>query len=237
MTNHQSNIIFYTILSLIITGVIIQIIHPEFYENLSKSKQERSIIEAMKKGDHNQALVSYQQLIEKRINNDNANNAETAAMYEDMAKLYSLTGNKTEEKNHYLKSLNIKQQLHNNDLFAFANTYFQLGMLAESDQQYDQAQRYYEQALSKRLGDITDKKNEGDGFSESMRKSRLEYIRLNNEGTIDTYKKLAAIHAIKKEYTTAKSYYKDALAASKVTFGEDNPKTLEIENLLNGLSR
>lgn len=111
MTNRQSNIIFYSIISIIIYALIIHFSYPEFFENFSKSKEELSIGEAMNKGEHKKALDIYQQLVEERISDDNENSVKTAAMYEDMAKLYFLLGNNSEEKNYYLKSLNIKKQL------------------------------------------------------------------------------------------------------------------------------
>ena len=66
-----------------------------------------------------------------------------------------------------------------------------------------------------------------------MHKSRLNHLRLNNEGTIATLKKLAAMHIIKNENAIAKAYYEKALAASKVTFGENDNRTLEIVDLVN----
>ena len=98
MTNRQSNIIFYSIISLIIYALIINYTNPEFFENFTKSKKELSIKEAMNKGEHKRALTLYQQIVEDRISDDNENSVETALMYEEMAKLYSSLGNKVEEK-------------------------------------------------------------------------------------------------------------------------------------------
>ena len=41
------------------------------------------------------------------------------------------------------------------------------------------------------------------------------------------------MHIIKKEYAIAKTYYEKALTASKLVFGEDDSKTLEILDLVN----
>ena len=233
MTPRQSNIIFYTVISFIVTAVAIQVVSPDFYANLGKNKEELLLKEALNKGDHNQALKSYQILVEERINDGNELSAETAEMIENMAKLYSSLGNKAEEKNHYLKSLHIKEQLDKNDMYAFANTYYQLGVLAEEEQQYDQALAHYENALLTRLGDPTETIDEDDGFTNSMHKSRLQHIRLNNERTIETFKKLAAMHITRNEYAIARTYYERALSASKLAFGEEDNKTLEIVDLMN----
>lgn len=235
MTNHQSNIIFYTVISLIITALVIQVIDPDFYENVGKNKEELLLKDALKNEDHHQALTSYQKLVDKSIVNGKEINAETAGMYEGIAKLHSLLGNAAEEKNHYLKSLNIREQLPKNDVLSFANTYYQLGVLAEENQLYDQALAYFQKALYKRLGDTLETGNGDDGFTNRMLKTRLKKSRLNNEGTIATFKKLAAMHIIKKEYSIAKTYYERALSASKLTFGENDNQTLEIENLMDQL--
>lgn len=236
MTNRQSNIIFYSVISVIIYALILNYFSPETFENFSKSKQELSIQEAMDKGEYNKALSLYQELIEEKISNDSENSVETAAMYEEMANLYLFQGNKVEEKNHYLKSLNIKERLKKIDLFGFANTYEKLGLLAEEDKQYDQAQIYYEKSLLQRLGNKKEDKKEDKGVITGMHQARLDYVRLNNEATIATFKKLAAIHNIKKEYAIAKNYYQKALTASKLTFGEDDDKTLEITHLMKRLA-
>ena len=76
---------------------------------------------------------------------------------------------------------------------------------------------------------------EGGGYTSTMLKSQIKHKRLNNEGTIAIFKKLAAMHIIKKEYAIAKTYYEKALTASKLVFGEDDNKTLEIMGLMNQL--
>jgi tetratricopeptide (TPR) repeat protein len=235
MTPRQSNIIFYTVISFIVTAIIIDATNPDFFGDFAKSKEELLLKEAVNKEDHNQALTSYQILIEERIGDGNEIDTETAVMYEDMANSYASLGNKVEAKNHYLKSLNIKKQLARNNLYAFSNTYYQLGVLAEEEQQTDQALEYFEKALFEMLGDTTETEEEDGGFSSSMLKSRLKHVRLNNEGTIDIFKKLAAMHIIKREYAIAKTYYEKALTASKLVYGEDDNKTLEIMNLINQL--
>ena len=235
MTPRQSNIIFYTVISFIVTALIINASNPDFFDDIMKSEEELLLKEAINKGDHYQALASYQVLIDERISNGNEIDTETAIMYEDMANLYISLGNKVEAKNHYLKSLNIKKQLSKNNLFAFSNTYYQLGVLAEEEQQTDQALMYFERALFEMLGDPSETEEEDGGYTSTMLKFRLKHIRLNNEGTIATFKKLAAMHIIKKEYAIAKTYYERALTASKLVFGEDDKKTLEIMELLNQL--
>ena len=190
MTNRQSNIIFYSVISLIIYALIINFAYPEFFENFSKSKEELSIQEAMKNGEHKKALSIYQQLIAERINDGDETTAETAAMYESMADLNYKLGNRAEEKSHYLKSLNIKKNLKKNDMYGFAKTYYKLGLITEEEKQYDQAQTYFEESLSIRLGNKGDEKDRGKpeetGMIEGMHESRLSYIRLNNEETITT---------------------------------------------------
>jgi tetratricopeptide (TPR) repeat protein len=236
MTPRQSNIIFYTFLSFVATALIIDATAPEFFSDFAKTKEELLLKEALNKGDHNRALTSYQFLIEERISDGNEIDTETAIMYEDMAKSYALLGNKVEAKNHYLKSLNIKKQLAKNNLFAFSNTYYQLGVLAEEEQQTDQALMYFEKALFEILGDTTETEEERGGYMSTMLKSQIKHGRLNHESTIAIFKKLAAMHIIKKEYAIAKTYYEKALTASKVVFGEDDKKTLDIMGLMNQLN-
>ncbi len=69
-----------------------------------------------------------------------------------------------------------------------------------------------------------------------MHQSRLSYIRLNNEATIATFIKLAIIHSIKEDDDIAKKYYVKALAASKITFGEEANQTLAIMESIKQLS-
>ncbi len=237
MTPRQSNIIFYTFLSFVATAIIVDKAAPDFFGDIAKSREELLLKEALNKGNHNQALTSYQFLIEERISDGNEIDTETAVMYEDMAKSYALLGNKGEAKNHYLKSLNIKKRLVKNNLYAFSNTYYQLGVLAEEEQQTDQALMYFEKALFEMLGDTTEteKEEETGGYTSTMLKAQNKHRRLNNERTITIFKKLAAMHIIKKEYAIAKTYYEKALTASKLTFGEDDNKTLEIMGLINQL--
>ncbi len=238
MTPRQSNIIFYTFLSFVATAIIVDKAAPDFFGDIAKSREELLLKEALNKGNHNQALTSYQLLIEERISDGNEIDTETAVMYEDMAKSYVLLGNKGEAKNHYLKSLNIKKRLVKNNLYAFSNTYYQLGVLAEEEQQTDQALMYFEKALFEMLGDTTETETEEEtgGYTSTMLKAQNKHRRLNNERTITIFKKLAAMHIIKKEYAIAKTYYEKALTASKLTFGEDDNKTLEIMGLMNQLN-
>ena len=236
MTNRQSNIIFYSVISVIIYVVIVNNFYPEFFEDFSKSKQELAIKEAVSKGEHNQALVIYQQLVDESIGSGSENSPETANLYQEMAKLYALLGNKAEEKNHYLKSLNVQQQLKDPKVFNFATTYTKLGALAEAEQQYDQAQAYYEQSLSKMLGDSQEKSAGDDGLFVGLQSAQEGYTRLNNEWTIAAIKRLGNIHYLKKEYAPAKKYYERALMASQLTFGEDDAKTLELKGLMTRLA-
>lgn len=236
MTPRQSNIIFYTCISFIVTAIIIDKANPDFFGDMGKSKEELLLKEAVNKGDHNQALTSYQLLIEERISNGNQIATETAIMYEDMAKSYALLGNKVEAKNHYLKSVDIKKQLVENNTIAFSNTYYQLGVLAEEERQTDQALMYFEKALFLMLGDTTEAEEESAGFTDTLLKAQFEYGRLNNERTIAIFNKLAAMHIINKEYAIAKTYYEKALTASKLVFGEDDSNTLEIMGLMNQLN-
>ena len=230
MTNRQSNIIFYSVISLIIFAVILNYTNPEIFENLTKSKKEISIEEAIDKGEYKAALNIYQQLADGKIRDNDENTIETATIYQDIANLYSLLGNKDEEINYYLKALNIKKQLTEVDVYGIVRIYDKLGSLAEEDKQFDQAQMYYEKSLEGKLGTA---REEDDGLFVGMMNTRTKYLRLNNEETIATFKKLGEIHNIKAEYSIAKKYYEKALAASKLTFGEDDVKTLEIMNLMN----
>ena len=235
MTNRQSNIIFYSVISLIIYALFIHYAYPDFFENFTKSKEELSIKDAINNGEHAIALSMYQQLVKTKLNDNGSgeNNAEVAVIYEEMANLHSLLGNKNDEKDYYLKSVNLKEQLKKTEIIGIVTLYDKLGSLAEKDKQYDEAQMYYEKSLSKKLGSNVDK---DDGLFVGMQHTREQYLRLNNEMTIDTFKKLAEIHDIKREYDISKTYYEKALKASKLTFGEDHVKTLELMNLMNRLA-
>ena len=231
MTNRQSNIIFYGVIAMILYGLVINHLYPDFFGDLGRSKEELSIKEAVAQGDHQRALTTYQKLVAERVSGNEENTIETADMYEEMAKLNALLGKKTEEKNDYSKSLEIKKQLKKVNPYSFANTYFKLGTLAEEAQQYEQAQQYYEQSLETRLGNIK-KLGEDEGVFEGLQNTQLRYKRLNNEGTIAIFKRLGALHAFKNEDRVAKKYYERALAASKLTFGEDDSRTLEMMDLI-----
>jgi len=233
MTNRQSNIIFYSIISIIIYAIIINYAYPDFFDDFTKSKEEILIKEAVDNKEHNKALTIYQQLIEKRISDGSENTSETAAMYQDMASLYLAVGNKEEEKNYYLKSLKVQEQLDQSDLGSLVSNYDKLGKIAEEEKEYAQAQMYFEKSLAIKIGNT---KEEDEGLFVGMQNTRQRYLRLNNEQTIVTLKKLANIHNIKKEYAIAKTYYEKALTASKLTFGEDDSKTLEIMNLMNRIT-
>lgn len=235
MTNRQSNMIFYGVIATIIYGLIVNHFYPDFFDNLSKSKEELAIKEAVAQGEHSKALSVYQELVRHRINDGDENTIETADIYEKMASLHTLAGNKTEEKNYYLKSLAIKKQLKKINPYSLANTYFKLGSITEEEKQYDQAQQYYEQSLSTRLGEA--RQVDDEGMFEGLQNAQQQYKRLNNAGTIDIFKKLGALHVMKNEHSTAKGYYERALEASKLTFGEDDVKTLEAMDLIKQLPR
>lgn len=142
---------------------------------MSKSKEELAIKEAVVQGNHNKALSIYQTLVDQRISDSNEFTIGTANMYEAMASLHALAGNKAEEKAHYLKSLDIKKQLKKVSPYSLAHTYFKLGTIAEAEQQYDQAQHYYEQSLSTKLVDI--KPDDEEGFFEGMTNQANRQIR------------------------------------------------------------
>jgi len=233
MTNRQSNIIFYSIISLIIYALFIHYTYPDFFENFTKSKEELSIKEAINNGEHTKALSMYQLLLDENSENKNKDDTEVASIYEEMANLHSLLGNKAEEKKYYLESITLKEQLKKPDILSIVTIYDKLGSLAEKEKQYDEAQKYYEKSLSHKLGNTTET---DEGLFVGMQQSREQYLRLNNEMTIATMKKLGEIHDIKREYDISKTYYEKALAASKLTFGEDDPKTLDLMNLMNRLA-
>ena len=233
MTTRQSNIIFYGVIAMVIYGLIVNHFYPEFFENLTKSDQEISVKEAVAEGRHQDALVIYKQLAEKKVSDGDEVTIETADMYDAMAKSFHQVGNLAEEKNYYLKSLTIKKQIKNINLYSLADTYFELGTIAEQGKQYDEAISYYEQALSTRLGKTQTGGDEG--IFEGLQNAQQRYKRLNNEGTITMLKRLASVHTVLKEYDTAKQYLEKALAASNLTFGEDDTKTIEIRDLLRSI--
>ena len=99
MTPRQSNIIFYTVHFICRYRDNNRKDHdPGFFDDFTKSKEELLLKEAVNKGDHNQALTSYQILLKERISDGNEIDAETAIMYEDMAKSYALLGNNSRSK-------------------------------------------------------------------------------------------------------------------------------------------
>ena len=111
MTNRQSNIIFYGVIATVICGLIVSNLYPDFFGDMSKSEEQLAIKEAVVQGQHNKAISIYQTLVDQRISDSNEFTIGTANMYEAMANLHALAGNKAEEKAHYLKSLDIKKQL------------------------------------------------------------------------------------------------------------------------------
>lgn len=232
MTNRQSNIIFYSVISIIIYVVIVNNFYPDFFEDFSKSKVELSIEEAKSKGEHRKALTLYQKLVEEKISGGEAASAETADIYAAMANLHLLQGNKAEAKNDYLKALDIREQSNTKKISSIVIIYNKLGSIAQGEGKYDQAQLYYEKSLAKMLGNSQVRKEGDEGVFEGLQNAQEGYKRLNNEWTITAFKKLGEIHQIKKEYLTAKNYYEKALAASKLTFGEDDVKTLEIIEIM-----
>ena len=232
MTNRQSNIIFYCVISIIVYVIIVNNFYPDFFEDFTKSKTELSIKEAESKGEHSKALMMYQDLVREKVSGGEEASPETADIYEAMANLHLLQGNKAEAKNHYLKALGIREQSNTKKISNIITTYNKLGSIAQGEEQYDEAQMYYEKSLAKMLGN-SQVRNEGDeGVFEGLQNAQEGYKRLNNEWTITAFKKLGEIHQIKKEYPIAKEYYDKALAASKLTFGEDDVKTQEIIGIM-----
>lgn len=230
MTTRQSNIIFYSIISLIISAIIIHYIVPDLFSDFSKSKEELTIQAAIDSKEYERALSLYQ-LKEKGINTSNENSADVATMYKEIAQLHEVLANKKKEKEYLLKYLSIHEKLKKTDTLSnIIKIYDRLGLLEENEEQYDEAQFFYEKSLSIKLGTSEEK---DDGLFMGMQNSRERYLRLNNEQTITTLKKLGEIHTIKREYLTAKKYYERALNASKLTFGEDDSKTVEIMKLMN----
>ncbi|MEM5528620.1 tetratricopeptide repeat protein [Gammaproteobacteria bacterium AS21] len=232
MTNRQSNIIFYAVISLIMSALLINMFAPEVIQQATDSKEQITIRKSLQEGEYQTALANYETLVNSELEN-NKNTIELANLYEEIAQVQRQLGNSVEENNYYLKSLAIKKSLKKIDIFSLAKTYYQLGIIAEQSEQLNQAQNYFEKALTTRLGVIVDLKEEDLGMFDGMQQSRLQYQRLNNEGTIANYLKLANIHKLKEQQAIAKEYYDKALAASILTFGEDDKRTLDLKN--NGL--
>ena len=67
MTNRQSNIIFYCVISIIVYVIIVNNFYPDFFEDFTKSKTELSIKEAESKGEHSKALMMYQDLVREKV--------------------------------------------------------------------------------------------------------------------------------------------------------------------------
>jgi len=230
MTNRQSNIIFYAILSLILSALIINALNPELIQQVTDSDEELAINDAIKAGDHQRALANYQTLIKKTQQHNN-NSIELAKLY-DSAALISQQQLKdfTLANDYYLQSLAIKQNLPKVDIYSLAHTYFQLGVLAQNQQQLEQAQEYYEKALTTRLGTIIDLKDEELGMFDGMQQSRLQYQRKHNEGTIANYLKLAETHQLMQQQAIADDYFNKALEASIEVFGAQDERTLALKN-------
>jgi len=228
MTNRQSNIIFYAILSLILSALIINALNPELIQQVTDSDEELAINDAIKAGDHQRALANYQTLIKKTQQH---NSIELAKLY-DSAALISQQQLKdfTLANDYYLQSLAIKQNLPKVDIYSLANTYFQLGVLAQNQQQLEQAQEYYEKALTTRLGTIIDLKDEELGMFDGMQQSRLQYQRKHNEGTIANYLKLAETHQLMQQQAIADDYFNKALETSIEVFGAQDERTLALKN-------
>ncbi|MEH6446581.1 MAG: tetratricopeptide repeat protein [Oceanospirillaceae bacterium] len=240
MTNRQSNIIFYGIIFSVISAMLINFYQPEFFTNFTKSKEEFLVKEAMKNGEYNKALANYKTLLERNLkaNSDSgdSNTIETAIMYEDIANIYFLLGNTQKETDYYLKALDTKNQLKRVSVHSIANTYHKLGSLAQEKKKYQQAQAYFESSLQARLQDTQEVSEEDQSMFVGMQQTRLRHLRLNHAGTIATFKSLGAIHSHNKEYAIAKDYYERALASSKITFGEEDAKTLQIMDLIKQLA-
>jgi len=235
MTNRQSNFIFYSVVFLTISGFLINLLFPSAFDGFKMSKDQLVIKEAMANRAYPKALNSYQNLIAKQISDGHEITLQTTIMYEEMAHLYTLMNNNKLAKQYYLKSLAVKKQLNNADSYTLANVYYQLGLIAEQEQQTDRAISYYEQSLSARLRDIKTPVEGDEGMFENMQESRLGYLKSNHEDTIANYKKLGTLHNAKLEHAIANRYFAKALSASVNTFGEDDPRTLQIRGLIKGL--
>ncbi len=233
MSNRQSNIIFYFVIFLFICAMYVNHSHPDVFNVFTKSTEEVLVKEAIENGEYEKAIAHYQKLVAENIDDDNEISIQTADIYEEIAQAYFLLGNQQREQTYYVKSLGIKKQLPKINIHTLANTYSKLGNLAEENKQYDQAQRYYEQALSTRLGDITEVSEDvKKGMFLELQQTRLIYLRSNHRDTIVTYKDLGNIHRIKQEHSISREYYQRALAASINTFGEEDSKTIEIKGLI-----
>jgi tetratricopeptide (TPR) repeat protein len=235
MTNRQSNIIFYGIIFFIISGFMINQFQPDAFDTFTKSNEQRLIEEAVSKREYDSAIDHYQKLVTDQINQDNENTKETAALYEGIASMYFLTGNAAQERRYYLKSLAIKTQLKNANRQSLANTYYKLGVIEEQEQQFKDAQRYYEQSLDTWIGDIQALSEEEKGLFTGMQQTREIHLRANHPDTIATYNKLASLQAMQNQSERAKTYYQKALAASIITYGEEDKVTLGIINAMQNL--
>lgn len=228
MTNRQSNFIFYSVICLTISGFLIDFLIPSAFDGFKMSKAEIELKEALHNKEYNKALDNYKTLIGKSITEGEEYSLKTASLYEETAKLYALSGNQVQATEYYLKSIEVKKQLPKIDSFSMANAYYQLGLIAQTERKNDQALRFFEQSLAARLADIIEPDKNDEGMFDNMQASRVSYLKQNHEDTIANYKKLAAIHTARNEYSIAKNYYEKALAASRNTLGADDARTLAI---------
>ncbi len=235
MTNRQSNIIFYSAVVLFVIVALMNVYYPQLFEGFTKSNQELQIKEAMAKTEYDKALAVYGELIADKANQGESNTAETAQMYQEVAKIYALMGNSEQEQQFYLKALPIRQQLEEKDRYSLAQVYHQLGLLAKQQGRWNQAQQYFEKSLYARLGDIEQFEESEKGMFNRLQAQRINYKRLNHAETIATFQQLAEVFVSKKDYQSAKNYYQSALEASEQIYGEDSAQMLTFSKLIDKL--
>lgn len=235
MTNRQSNIIFYSLISLFLIGVITNAVFPQFFERFTKTEQELQIQQAMEKAEYDKALAVYSELVAANINQDQENTMPTAALYEEMAKIYALQDNQAQERAYYLKSLPIRKTFQEKDRYSLARIYHQLGLLDVQEDRLNKAQSNFEISLLTRLGD-EQSSDQDKGMFLSLMQQRIDYKRLNHSETVATFRQLAGVHEIKKEYKLAREYYTRALSVSKEVFGEESSQVADIERVISKLT-
>jgi tetratricopeptide (TPR) repeat protein len=232
MTNRQSNILFYSAVALFVIVALTNVYYPQLFEVFSKSDQELQIKEAMAKTEYDKALALYGELINEKATQGESNTAETAQLYQEIAKIYALMGNSEQEQQFYLKALPIRQQLQEKDRYSLAQVYHQLGLLTKQEKRWSQAQQYFEKSLYARLGDIEPLGEDEKGMFTKLQQQRINYKRLNHAETIATFQQLAEVFVSQENYKSARDYYQRALLASEQTFGEDSAEVFAFSKLI-----
>lgn len=234
MTNRQSNIIFYTIILVVISGFIVNSYYPQYFEYMAKGQPQLAIDEALDKQEYEKALAIYSELIIEHASRGEANTEQVALMYEAVAKIYLLQGNQLQAQRYFLKALPIRQQRQERDRYSLAQLYHVLGELAVDLNRRDQGQVYFEQSLQARLASAQQADSDSGMFTQ-MQQTRINYKRLNHPETIATFEQLAKLHLSQQDYQTAKNYYQKALQASINTFGEDSAEVASIADSIKQL--